>query len=204
VRSILVIVSVLIAYGSLYPFDFQLPRDMVGALGATAILDPYATSRGDILGNVALFLPFGFAGMLATARLGGAGTRLLVVLASGALLAAFLQGGQLFLPERDPALVDVLWNAVGVTAGAVVGFTPLARRLLSADGSAVRIDVPLVLAGLWVARQLVPLVPSLDLRVVKSYSISCRPRGSRESTASCCRCSRSRCWQPSRSSSAMS
>jgi len=167
VRSILIIVSVLIAYGSLYPFDFQMPHDSEIHAVMNTVFNPFATTRGDLLGNIALFVPYGFAGVFATAQRSGLIARLILVLLSGALLAFVLQVGQFFVPQRDPSLVDVFWNVAGIVLGAGFAVTPLARRLLSSIGKAVSLEVPVLLAGIWLAGELMPLVPSLDLQLLK-------------------------------------
>jgi VanZ family protein len=164
-RSVLVIVSALIAYGSLYPFDFQLHPHDVAAL-TVASFNPLATSRGDLVGNVVLFLPFGFAAAFAMRPFSGRIAQLIVVILSGGLLALILQVGQVFVPERDPSLVDVFWNVIGVILGATLAVAPGVAPLVSLGGS-VTLEVPVLLAGAWVASELMPLVPSLDLQLIK-------------------------------------
>src|SRR5687767_6727347 len=52
----------LITYGSLYPFRFTLP-DSHSLAWAKLFLDwSLVTGKGDALGNVGLFIPFGFVG----------------------------------------------------------------------------------------------------------------------------------------------
>jgi hypothetical protein len=141
-------VSALIVYGSLYPFDFRWPLDYAtDEMAIASLFHPFATSRGDLLGNIVLFLPYGFAGIFALGRFGG---RI-----------------QYFVPERDPSLVDVFWNVVGVVLGATMAATPFVRRMLSSFRGPIPLDVPLLLGGIWVASQLMPLVPSLDVQLLK-------------------------------------
>jgi len=167
VRSILLIVIALIVYGSLYPFDFRLSHEYsIGALTISAF-NPFTTTRGDILGNIALCAPLGFFGMYAMHGVGKRATQLFIVILSGAAFAWLLQWGQLFVPERDPTLVDVFWNVIGVVMGSAIACSPLGRRLPSSIDGSITFEVPFVLAGLWVASQLMPLVPSLDLQLVK-------------------------------------
>ena len=54
---ILSVILLLIAYGSLYPGNFSVPRE--GALNAFLTNFSVFTSIGDLLGNVALFFPLG-------------------------------------------------------------------------------------------------------------------------------------------------
>ena len=59
---ILSVILLLIAYGSLYPGNFSVPRE--GALNAFLTNFSVFTSIGDLLGNVALFFPLGIAAVL--------------------------------------------------------------------------------------------------------------------------------------------
>ena len=58
-------VIVLIIYGSLYPFDFTFAAPDPQALEDFVHLQSPIWGRGDAFGNVALFAPYGFLGMLA-------------------------------------------------------------------------------------------------------------------------------------------
>ena len=62
---LLFLVACLITYGSLYPFEFS--QDGVNQAAIDAFLASWSvpSSRGDILGNVVLFIPLGLIGMLA-------------------------------------------------------------------------------------------------------------------------------------------
>ncbi|HEX5138520.1 MAG TPA: VanZ family protein [Planctomycetota bacterium] len=146
---------VLIGYGSLYPFDFR-------AAGApfSRLLEPSPSSRGDLLENLALFLPWGYLGMVAWRR-PPRPLRFVIVVLTGAVYAALLQWAQLYLPTRDPTLRDVVPNTLGAAAGAFAGCVPFldVRRL---GGDARLRPAPFVLIGFWLAYRLVPFVPSLD------------------------------------------
>jgi glycopeptide antibiotics resistance protein len=151
-------------YGSLFPFNFSVS-------GVGTALDAFLASwnrlpgRGDILGNIFLFIPFGvFSGLLVRR-----GRRSVAwVIGVWLLVALGAQVLQLFLPSRDPAIFDLYTNA----AGALAGY--LAARLLPAD--MVRVDgvryggdyVPLCLAALWLAWELLPFIPSIDLQAYKA------------------------------------
>ena len=165
-RSVLIIVSVLIVYGSLYPFDFQLPHDSEIQAIMGALFDPFAARRGDLLGNIALFVPFGFAGAFAI-NPGRRAAQLTLVILSGAFLALLVQVLQFFVPQRDPSLVDVFWNVAGLGLGLGAAAAPPARRVLSSIGERISFEVPVMLAGIWLASELMPLVPSLDFQLLK-------------------------------------
>ena len=160
--------TLLIVYGSLYPFDFAALsaadlRSRLATLGSLQL-----TMRGDMLGNFALFVPFGFFGSLAFLRQEDDAAPIVRLAVAGLALALVLQLGQLALPTRDPSLVDVGLNAMGIAVGVLIARIPRVSRLALGLSSARRLDVPLYLAGMWVVSQLVPLVPTLDLSVVRT------------------------------------
>lgn len=162
--TLLYLVCAGVLYGSLFPFNFSLAE-------AGVALDRLLTSwdrlpgRGDILGNIFLFVPFGvLCGLLV--RRGRRGVAWVVC--AWLLVALGAQVLQLFLPSRDPAIFDLYTNAAGALAGYLLA------RLLPAD--LVRVDgvryggdyVPLCLAALWLAWQLLPFLPSIDLQAYKA------------------------------------
>jgi len=73
----------LVVYGSLYPFNFSLSDTNLLGVKATVDFWRITTSRGDILGNLALFVPFGCAGMLALAPHRSRALRLVLLLVLG-------------------------------------------------------------------------------------------------------------------------
>lgn len=153
-KWLFVLAALLIGYGSLYPFDFRTD----GAPSST-LLDFGPMSRGDLLGNIALFLPWGYLGMVAWRR-PPRPLRFVIVVLAGAIYAAALQWAQLYLP-RDATLRDVLPNTLGAAAGGFVGAMPAfdVRRLGERAGGR---PAPLVLVAFWLAYRLLPFVPALD------------------------------------------
>lgn len=166
-RFLLFLVACLIVYGSLYPFRFELGGFTAEAFDAFLGTWDKQTRRGDILGNVALFVPFGLIGHVALPPRGNAVVRFLILLVTGFALAAGVQVLQLLTPARDPALVDVTWNMVGLAIGAVPAFAPPVRALLIGERFGVSMLVPLLLLACWVASLLVPFVPSVDMQLWK-------------------------------------
>lgn len=159
----------LAVYGSLYPFHLlNSPRPW-----QTLFDVPAHVSRGDILGNIALFVPIGACGALAQRRLriGGA----LLVLAGGGALALTLQVAQLWAAQRTAALYDAAWNGVGLVAGlSLVALLrgPLTARLRQRLPPQSIIALLVVLA--WLGSELLPWVPSLDWQHIKD---NLRPLG---------------------------
>ena len=153
--------------GSIYPFDFQLSE--LNGTTLTAFLRSCCgmPGRGDLLGNVILFVPIGFIGMLALGRDATPARRFLIVCAVGGLTALLLQVMQLFLPTRDENLQDVVWNLLGIAIGSM-----LARRVDRHVAQPGRFSeqvslVPLTLVGAWLVYKLLPFVPSIDLQSIK-------------------------------------
>jgi len=166
-RALFITVAVLITYGSIYPFEFRMENDFGEALRTLLSTYDGQTRRGDILGNVALFLPFGFFGIPALLRSRSFLSRALVVFLLGFILSLGLQVAQIFVPGRQPALVDVYWNLLGMGIGLVGGrLIPLTTttRGLSIDRSSA---FPLLLIGSWVAYRLIPFVPTIDFQEIK-------------------------------------
>jgi VanZ family protein len=156
--------AILIAYASLHPLS-----------GWTAAgVDPFAFLSApkpryvvpfDVLANIVGYGPFGFLAVLALfPRLRGA--RAVAAAAGASILLSFvLEALQSFLPTRTPSNIDFAANAAGGIAGAVVGAW-LAEFLLVRGGlkegryslfaHGRRVDVGLVLLGLWLFTQLDP------------------------------------------------
>ena len=165
-RVLLLLCAAAITYGSLHPFRFT-PTPFDIAWDAFMADHRLWTSRGDVIGNIALFVPFGalalaalpaqWRGVLAWAPL------LLVAVA----FAFAVQVLQIWFPPREPSLSDVLWNGVGSLVGMVVAALALARfggsQLRLGDGGPV---AAFLLLG-WVLTQLFPFLPSLDWQMVK-------------------------------------
>jgi uncharacterized protein (TIGR03382 family) len=78
----------------------------------------------DTVGNVALFIPLG---ALLTAWLGR--RRIPLAIAMGIALSAGVELAQsLWLPGRNGSVRDLLCNALGTAADAVLGWLALSRR----------------------------------------------------------------------------
>ena len=144
-------------YGSLLPFEWR-DRDPGEALQTFLALlagPLHIDSRPDFAANLLLALP------LALLLQGALGRRLWtapLVWALCTLLAALLEGTQLFFSGRNPALSDVLAQSCGALLGVVAaGFVPAAFWQRSQDqGQGWRKLLALYLAGL-VLYALMPL-----------------------------------------------
>lgn len=160
---ILYLVAGLIAYGSLYPFDFTIPAAHGQAwsrlFGDWSLL----FSRMDALGNLLLFIPFGFVGFLGVATRSNTVARITLVVFWGCVLALVLQMAQIYVPQRTPTLSDVLWNMVGLCAG-IFAALHLSWSLVRLPANTL---LPIAVISLWLAAELLPFVPSLDVQSVK-------------------------------------
>ena len=162
-----IIVTVIIVYGSLFPFNFQA-NDLNRATFDLFLQSWHdRSSWGDLLSNIALFVPFGVAGMLSTRNLRFTYLNVLLVSASGVILAVGLQFTQLYLPGRIAALSDAIWNILGLTLGMFFAFVANKYILkLQIEVPSIPL-IPLVLLGVWSAYRLVPFVPTIDFQSIK-------------------------------------
>jgi VanZ family protein len=169
---LLAAISGLIVYGSLYPFDVAVPENTATAIRDFVSNREFWTSRGDVLGNIGLFVPFGLVGMYGTTRDRQRGRTFALTVGGGLLLALSIQFCQIWIQSRSAVLSDVFWNGVGILAGAAAGVSlrsPLVFRR-------VRAEPALVLLGLWMLAELAPLVPSIDLAGIRrSLGFALRP-----------------------------
>ncbi|MGR8921416.1 MAG: VanZ family protein, partial [Gammaproteobacteria bacterium] len=157
------LVSILIVYGSLFPFEFSStpslsPARFLGTLHATPVL-------ADALGNVGLFLPWGFFAAVAWPRATRMTTLPAFLLAS-VLFALLLQIAQVFVPHRVPSLLDVLWNVAGASAGLIAAVVLQRSTHFHARWPGTP-PISLMLACCWLLSELAPFVPSLDVQHLK-------------------------------------
>lgn len=159
------VVAVLVVHGSLYPWRFAMPVSLAQAWDHMVHQPSMWTTLGDVVGNVALFAPVGALGWALVHRPVG-WRRTLIVLAVGVAFAFVLQVAQLFVPQRDAALSDVVWNALGLLVG----------MALVAGGSRIHLPwlrqeslrAPLTMVVLWIMLQWWPMVPRLDWQQIKN------------------------------------
>jgi hypothetical protein len=158
-----VIIIAGIIYASLFPFQFHRLsgiRGPVEALLATWNLPP---GLGDVVANVLFYTPFGLFASLALSR-GAVLTRAGLVTAAGAALSICMELTQVYDAGRDPAISDVCANTAGTALGVVAAGIIVHRRRGVASGVNVeRRPFALMLIAFWLAFQLFPYVPVIDL-----------------------------------------
>jgi VanZ family protein len=168
---LLIAVIALIAYGSLYPFNFEPAAVRGGLWEAFKELSWARAGRGDRISNVLLYVPLGFCVYLwLSARLGFMRTAG-VALALGLTVSLSIEIAQAYLSPRVPSLKDlalnVLGTGIGVVAGAswngLSGLLPIPSRSEAPQRDPAAIAVVL----LWIGWRLAPFIPRVDLGQLK-------------------------------------
>jgi len=158
-------VGLLVIHGSLYPWRFALPASLPDAWHHMVSQPSMWTTFGDVLGNVVLFVPVGMLGWALVHRWIG-WRRTLIVLALGVAFAFVLQLAQLFVPRRDAALSDVMWNALGLLIG--MGLVAGGSRVHPPWLDRRDLRTPITMVLLWLMLQWWPMVPRLDWQQIKN------------------------------------
>jgi VanZ family protein len=160
------VICFLIAYGSFFPFHFQFDVDQSIRLLNVMFGSNYRSGLSDIVSNIVLFLPFGFAGMRS---IGSKRYGFFIVFLFGVLFAFLLQVLQIFTPGRVPSLIDVFWNAAGCFFGIISTYWVKINFFNEQkSGQFQYLSVPIVIASCWLISQLIPFVPSLDFGELKN------------------------------------
>ena len=158
----------LLVYGTLFPLTSW---DWQGAgHGVFALSWPTQVARGDLIVNLAVYLPLGLLLMLALRRRLGAGAAIVLATLCGAALSLGLEYLQSYLPQRVPSLLDTALNLTGTLIGALAANFIDLQRLR--DGRLHRLrqtwfapgplaDFGLLVLALWALSVLLPLVPSI-------------------------------------------
>lgn len=174
-RYLFVAYALLVVYASLHPFSGWRDQGVAAFafLGARLSRPYYAF---DVAANVLGYVPLGFLAVLAARPLLRGKGAFFLGLAAAALLSLLLESLQLYLPARTSSNLDLLANTAGGAIGALLATLaggPLLRdRGLHTLRDRVflpgrRIDLGLVLLGLWLLAQLNPgtlLFATGDLR----------------------------------------
>lgn len=177
-----VIIIAGIIYASLFPFQFHRPpgiRGPVETLLSTWNLPP---SRGDLVANILFYTPFGLFASLALSRSAAfaerglplfvhpSGTsssilnRAALVTAVGAALSTCMELIQVYDAGRDSTISDVYANTAGTLLGVVLAGVIVRRRCgLTRGVNIERRPFALILIAFWLAFQLFPYVPVIDL-----------------------------------------
>jgi VanZ family protein len=173
-KRILLLLMVLIVYGSFYPWHFQSVSVAVNPLRIMLQHWPSSFDRyayRDIVVNIALYVPFGVFCFLSLSEARSLVLRCAVTLLSAALLSGLVETVQIFIPGRVCSLFDVLCNV----SGAAIGI-PVAASFSASIQKAVRTTEALgifrwsgsvALLYLWAGYLLFPFFPALSRTAVR-------------------------------------
>lgn len=163
-----ILIFAIIVYGSLYPFEFRDAGGVVDAVHHLAQAWPERSSFPDVLANLLLYAPFGFAVAAHSGRRWGLAVASICGTALAAALSVTMELLQHFLPARSVSLFDVVCNVLGALAGTIAGWVTTHRRSgRSWELPQVADQMALLLAAAWIADRLWPFVPTLDVSHVK-------------------------------------
>ncbi len=167
---LLLAVIALIAYGSLYPFNFKRDAIEGGIIEALQQLSWVRAGRGDRVSNVLLYIPLGFCLFLWFDSGRRRWLTAIGVVALGAALSLLIEVAQVFISPRVPSLADLTLNAVGTLVGAAAGFVwrTLSRLIQMPTVGSNRGDrVALMVIVLWLGWRFAPFIPALSLAKLK-------------------------------------
>ena len=124
--GILIAVVLLIAHGSLYPWEFTARH--LAASPLYVLLHSWGANvydrrfLFDMAVNVAVYIPLGMSAYLAFRRFKSVALEFLAPVALGALLSASMEMLQLFTPHRQCSAIDLVNNTLGSGGGMLDGF----------------------------------------------------------------------------------
>jgi VanZ family protein len=155
------LVTAAIVYGSLYPFVFRLYD--TGWDGLYHLLGTWRDppeSRGDLIVNILLYMPLGFA--VANALIGKWRAVFAAVIV-GAALSFSIEWLQFYDQSRVSCLSDFALNVIGSLAGALISRVRALRVPVSRLPQGGQAVFARVLLFAWLAWRLYPYVPTIDL-----------------------------------------
>jgi VanZ family protein len=156
------VVAAVIVYGSLYPFDFRFHGSPADAV--TALLASWRgwTSRGDIISNILLYIPFGLFAVNALS-VGSRIARTALATIAGLVLCLGVELTQFYQASRSSVMSDVYCNTAGAFIGAIAGTFFHAQARLPLVKHVAAHPVPAILLAAYAGDRLFPYVPAIDL-----------------------------------------
>ena len=110
-------IVVVIAYGSLYPFEFRIPPNGIGPVSTFLASWNERPGRGDFLANILLYLPLGFFFVLGLERGPRRVGKLAMVVLAGAMLSLSVELTQYYDAGRVTSATDFYSNTLGTLLG---------------------------------------------------------------------------------------
>jgi VanZ family protein len=158
-----VLVASVIVYGSLYPFEFRLPRGGIGPVGTFLASIGQRPGRGDALANILLYMPFGFFLSLCFWRGPLHSGTFVLAIAIGSLMSLSMELAQYYIPGRVTSLSDLVTNTLGMVLGSFAAIVVGAGYRMQFIGDVADRPAPSLLVLAWLAYRLYPYVPTIDL-----------------------------------------
>jgi VanZ family protein len=164
-KRLLLIVCLLLAYGSLHPWKWKAVPDSVSALDLLWRRfppDPFGSSLRDLIVNVAIYVPVGFFAFLAMPR--RKWMRIMAPCLVGFSLSYTIELLQRYISTRVPSTLDIATNTFGTAAGVLVGggFDWIVQHQVRSLAEAralfnhVKFSSALLLSLIWIAYQAFP------------------------------------------------
>jgi VanZ family protein len=165
VRRFLLLIVAIVAYGSLYPWNFEFTSAAGNPVRILLHGWPGEWNRyvlRDIVLNIIVYMPLGLVAVLAFRRRRSRAFAASAAIAFGFLLSVAMELLQVYLPSRDSSLLDVLTNTLGTAAGAgfAIFFEGGIRRLMERRAGQFRAAATLLLL-VWAVSELYPLFPEI-------------------------------------------
>jgi len=156
----------LIAYGSLFPFDFSVIELQKGI---PPLLNTDIPSIGDFLGNILLFMPLGLLVRVNNSQYKATYSNdfinsLTFIWLKVLAFALFLQLLQIALPSRDQNIIDIFLNMFGFILG-FYSFSIINTRSLNFQPQLKYL--PIAIGLTYFLSELSPFVPSFDFQGIK-------------------------------------
>ena len=162
-RLVLLLVILVILYGSLFPFNFQERSYPGGPLFYLLSTWRVWDHRGDLLANILLYLPFGFFAAMALPSRLPASSKVLLAIIAGVLLSGGVETAQFNDAGRVTSMGDVYANAIGAALGAVAGSLLDRSWRWAFVGELIANPFESLLLTMFFAYRLFPYVPVIDL-----------------------------------------
>ena len=164
-RRFLLLIVAIVAYGSLYPWNFEFTSAAGNPVRILLHGWPGEWNRyvlRDIVLNIIVYMPLGLVAVLAFRRRRSRAFAASAAIAFGFLLSVAMELLQVYLPSRDSSLLDVLTNTLGTAAGAgfAIFFEGGIRRLMERRAGQFRAAATLLLL-VWAVSELYPLFPEI-------------------------------------------
>ena len=162
---LLVLTCALILYGTLYPFDFGMQNGSVLTLLKMSVGSH--VGLGDFIGNVILFLPFGFLAMQSVLTRAPRPIRLIFIVVAGAVFSSGIESSQSYLPGHVVSIYDIATNTTGTLLGAMFVWKDWRKPLRFRADNYPSAVFPILLFCAWLGNRLFPFVPTIDVQNVK-------------------------------------